>query len=355
MKVNRKTVLSTAAVLGVAALIAGGTIAYFKDTEKTDNNFTVGNVDIQLYESQLHRMNSGRTGSFDALSTDPDYCTYTGTNIDGNTGAGPQPKAGSTTLNYESAKYCTPHMNANEGNIDSISAVKNGHTGRTWGYKDETIIADATTYKAEDDPATTDQDESGYFTRVSKNIVPGQYIRKFSYVLNNDTYEKGNDAYVLIRYMVPEEYANIVDFELPSSAYLESKTDYRQKVKNGEGYFTLVEKNNSGTYDKVATMSTEDSDANKAALKAYRGHVEPVDGQQYVVYSAVTTEALKPGEMTFWSPINTMKLDEGQVQTDTGNGLGEVNYANAAISVKVDAQAIQAKTFSDAIDAINHL
>lgn len=353
MKVNKKAVASTAAVLGVAALVAGGTIAYFTDAEKTDNNFTVGNVDIKLYESQLHRMNSGRTGSFDALSTDPDYCTYTGTNIDGNTGAGPQPKAGSTTLNYESAKYCTPGMDASEGDRDDIVAIANGHTGRTWGYKDATIINDAESYKAGADTAETTDD--GYFTRVSKNIVPGQYIRKFSYVLNNDTYNKGSDAYVLIRYMVPEEYANIVDFELPSSAYLESKTDYTQKVKNGEGYFTLVEKNNSGTYDKVATMSTEDSSANKAALKAYRGHVENVDGQQYVVYSAVTTEALKPGEMTFWSPINTMKLDEGQVQTDAGNGLGEVNYANAAISVKVDAQAIQAKTFSDAIDAINNL
>lgn len=74
-----------------------------------------------------------------------------------------------------------------------------------------------------------------------------------------------------------------------------------------------------------------------------------------MVYSAVTTEALKPGEMTFWSPINTMMLNSSEVQTENGEGVGDVSYAKAAFSVKVDAQAIQAKTFSDAIEAINNL
>lgn len=343
MKINRKTVLSTAAVLGVAALVAGGTIAYFTDTEKTDNNFTVGKVDIALYESQLHRMNSGRIGSFDAMSSDPDYCTYTGEGVDNNTVAGPQPITGTTTLKYDSAKYCTPHMNANEGDASTISAIENGHTGRAWGYKDATIISDATSYKAGAD--TTDTADDGYFTRVSQNIVPGQYIRKFSYVKNDNTDNKGSDAYVLIRYMVPKEYANIVSFELPSSAYLEDKNV--QTTTHGNGYFTLVEKSDN-TYNKVSI-------ADKNALKAYRGHEETIDNVKYMVYSAVTTEALKPGEMTFWSPINTMMLNASEAQTENGEGIGDVSYANAAFSVKVDAQAIQAKTFNDALDAINHL
>lgn len=345
MKINRRTVLSTAAVLGAAALVAGGTIAYFTDHESADNNFTVGKVDIALYESQLHRMNSGRVGSFDATSSDPDYCTYTGEGVDGNTGAGPQPISGTTTLKYDSAKYCTPHMNANEGNASTISAIENGHTGRAWGYKDETIVADAAKYKAVDDASTTDVDESGYFTRVSQNIVPGQYIRKFSYVKNDNTDNKGSDAYVLIRYMVPKEYADIVSFELPSSAYLEDKNV--QATSHGNGYFTLVEKSGNA-YSKVSI-------ADKNALKAYRGHEETINNVQYVVYSAVTTEALKPGEMTFWSPINTMMLNSSEVQTENGEGVGDVSYAKAAFSVKVDAQAIQAKTFSDAIEAINSL
>lgn len=52
MKINRKTVLSTAAVLGVAALIAGGTIAYFTDNDREDNVFTFGNVKVALNEQQ---------------------------------------------------------------------------------------------------------------------------------------------------------------------------------------------------------------------------------------------------------------------------------------------------------------
>lgn len=340
MKANKKVLLTSAVILGAAALIAGGTIAYFTDAEKTDNNFTVGNIDIKLYESQLHRMNSGRQGSFGALASDPDYCDWNpnpnDSGLDGNTGL--------IKGSYEKAKYCTPGMNANEGNAGTITAIANEHTGRTWGYQDATIINDAETYKAGADTADTADD--GYFTRVSQNIVPGQYVRKFAYVLNNDTYNKGNDAYVLIRYMVPVEYAGIVDFELPSSAYLEDKNV--QTTTHGNGYFSLVEKSGD-TYSR-ATI------ANKDALKAYRGYRETIDGVDYMVYAAVTNEALKPGEMTFWSPVNTFKLDNNEVQIDgSDDALGDVSYANAAISVKVDAQAIQARTFNDAIDAINHL
>ena len=178
MKINRRTVLSTAAVLGVAALVAGGTIAYFTDTENADNNFTVGKVDIALYESQLHRMNSGRRGVFDAMSSDPNYCTYTHTGNDNNPNAGPQPTSTTdpTKTTYETAKYCTPGVDAD--NTDGISAITNSHTGRTWGFSDQDIIDDADNYNAGADTADTSDD--GYFTTVSKNIVPGQYIRKFS-------------------------------------------------------------------------------------------------------------------------------------------------------------------------------
>lgn len=59
MKINRKTVLSTAAVLGVAALVAGGTIAYFTDKDSATNTFTFGNVDIELIEKQRTVDNNG--------------------------------------------------------------------------------------------------------------------------------------------------------------------------------------------------------------------------------------------------------------------------------------------------------
>lgn len=57
---KRKTILVAAiAVMLVAALVVGGTLAYFTDTKSADNTFTVGNVKIDLLESSLHRENAG--------------------------------------------------------------------------------------------------------------------------------------------------------------------------------------------------------------------------------------------------------------------------------------------------------
>ena len=44
------------AILGITA-IAGATLAYFTDKDTADNVFTIGNVDIKLLESKLHRDN----------------------------------------------------------------------------------------------------------------------------------------------------------------------------------------------------------------------------------------------------------------------------------------------------------
>lgn len=53
MNINKKVVASTAAVLGIAAIVAGGTIAYFTDKDTATNTFTVGNVDITLNEKDF--------------------------------------------------------------------------------------------------------------------------------------------------------------------------------------------------------------------------------------------------------------------------------------------------------------
>ena len=311
MKANKKVVLSTATLLGVAALIAGGTIAYFTDKESEDNEFTVGSVDVTLYESQLHRMNSGRTGKFAAMDSDPHYCDWInvhaepGSTIDTNPGAGPQ------NGDYDSARYCTPGMDANQSS--GISAIDNGHiTARTWGYSDQTIIDDSANYKA----------EGGYFTEVAANIVPGEWVRKFAYAKN----EGSSDAYILIRYMIPESYASTVTLKIPHTPYSDGN----------DHYFTAVKKEN-GSY--VAT------DYNTF-------YNESIGGTNYRIYAAVTTDVVKPGGMTFWSPVNTVKLNNTEVQTKNPE-TGEVSYPQEQIDVKVDAQAVQAKTFADAVSAIN--
>ena len=51
---KKKTILVAAiAVMLVAALVVGGTLAYFTDTKSADNTFTVGNVKITLDEAKV--------------------------------------------------------------------------------------------------------------------------------------------------------------------------------------------------------------------------------------------------------------------------------------------------------------
>jgi predicted ribosomally synthesized peptide with SipW-like signal peptide len=343
-KSTKRTTLATAGILTIGAL-AGviGSMSYFTDTETTTNRFIVGNVDITMYESQLHRQNSGRQGSFGALASDPDYCDWNANPND----SGLDSNTGLIKGSYEKARYCTPGMNANEGDASTITAVANGHTrtgfnnaNRTWGYTDATIEADAETYKAVDDQSTP-EDESGYFTRVSQNIVPGQWVRKFTYVKNES---ESSDAYVLIRYMVPTAYADNIDVKVPGTPYEE---DVHADIDGIQGYFTALTIDDT-TGDYVAYPGNAAD-----AMDGYTGYVETIDNVEYRIYAAVTTDVVKPGEMTFWSPVNTIRLKT----TVTNEDSTDPTYVDPAtqIDVKVDAQAIQAKTFSNAIEAINNL
>lgn len=63
---KKKTILVAAiAVMLVAALVVGGTLAYFTDTKSADNTFTVGNVSIKLIESTYHREGNDNSGDKD--------------------------------------------------------------------------------------------------------------------------------------------------------------------------------------------------------------------------------------------------------------------------------------------------
>lgn len=62
---KKKTILVAAiAVMLVAALVVGGTLAYFTDTDDATNTFTVGNVKIDLNEQQ--KVENGGLVPFDA-------------------------------------------------------------------------------------------------------------------------------------------------------------------------------------------------------------------------------------------------------------------------------------------------
>lgn len=139
------------AVAVLAVTIVGMSIAYFTATDEETNTFTVGNVQIDLIESQLHRTNASGTG----LLGSPEFADQL---VPGD-------------------EYSEAH-----GWSDSY-------------YPDELIKADAETYMDE------------YFTPLATNMVPGRNIHKMPYIVNTGK----NAAYVRTRVLIPVDLFAIID------------------------------------------------------------------------------------------------------------------------------------------------
>lgn len=149
----------------VAIAVVGASLAYFTDTKTATNTFTVGNVKIQLLESQYHRVNAGKgnaTGETEPLSGG--YLWAADVNMQG-----------------------TPE---NTPNYVTSGEVWNGQY-----FSDAQIEADAAAYK------------DGYFAEHSQNMVPGANVRKNPYVKNTGS----NDAYIRIRTLIPVSLFDVID------------------------------------------------------------------------------------------------------------------------------------------------
>ena len=156
---KKKTILVAAiAVMLVAALVVGGTLAYFTDTKSADNTFTVGNVKIDLLESSLHRENAG----------------YVGT---------PGEK-----LNPDNAELRSEVLKLGSNNTSPYKA------GDTF-YTDEQIKANAEKYTCD-----------------NVKLNPGESYHKMPYVVNTGK----NAAYIRIRVMIPADLDTAI---LNSSMY----------------------------------------------------------------------------------------------------------------------------------------
>lgn len=143
---KKKTILVAAiAVMLVAALVVGGTLAYFTDKDNATNTFTVGNVKIDLLESSLHRENAG----------------YVGTPGE--------------ELNPKNAELWSEVLKLGSGNTNKYKA------GDTF-YTDDQIKANAREYKCD-----------------NVMLNPGESYHKMPYVVNTGK----NAAYIRIRVMIP--------------------------------------------------------------------------------------------------------------------------------------------------------
>ena len=163
---KKKTILVAAiAVMLVAALVVGGTLAYFTDKDDATNTFTVGNVKIDLLESQYHRVNAGRGNA--AGQTEPLKGGY----------------LWAADVNMQGTPENTPNY------------VTSGETWSGQYFSDAQIEADAETYK------------NGYFAEHSQSMVPGSNVRKCPYVKNIGA----NDAYVRVRVLIPVSLFTVID------------------------------------------------------------------------------------------------------------------------------------------------
>ena len=162
---TKKKILVLALTIAMAAILAvGGSLAYLTDTKTATNTFTIGNVKIQLLESQYHRVNAGKgnaTGETEPLSGG--YLWAADVNMQGT----PE-----NTPNYTTS-------------------------GEKWSgqyFSDAQSEADAAAY------------ENGYFAEHS-NMIPGSNVRKNPYVKNTGK----NDAYIRVRVLIPVSLFNVID------------------------------------------------------------------------------------------------------------------------------------------------
>ena len=149
----------------VAIAIVGASLAYFTDTKSATNTFTVGNVKIELLESQYHRVNAGK----------------------GNAVGQTEPLMGGYLWAADVDMQGTPE---NTPNYTTSGEVWDGQY-----FSDAQIEADAKTYK------------DGYFAEHSQNMVPGANVRKNPYVKNTGA----SDAYIRIRTLIPESLFDVID------------------------------------------------------------------------------------------------------------------------------------------------
>ena len=162
----KKKILALCLVVALAVTaVVGGTLAYFTDTDNETNTFTVGNVKIDLLESQYHRVNAGK----------------------GNAVNQTEPLKGG---------YLWAHDVDMQGTTENTpNYVTSGETWDGQYFSDAQIEADAATYK------------DGYFKDHSQNMVPGANVRKNPYVKNTGV----NDAYIRVRALIPVSLFDVID------------------------------------------------------------------------------------------------------------------------------------------------
>ncbi|MGN0798889.1 MAG: SipW-dependent-type signal peptide-containing protein, partial [Christensenellales bacterium] len=226
----KKKILTICLIVALAATaIIGGTLAYFTDTKEVTNTFTVGNVSIELIESQYHRVNAGK----------------------GDVGDVEEPLQGG----YLWASNVT--LEGNTENTPNYVTSKEVWSGKY--FSDDQIEADAATYK------------NGYFAEHN-NMMPGSNVRKNPYVKNTGA----NDAYIRVRVLIPVSLFTVID--------------------NGPSYWTTTAMNEGEVTSKAVAYYLANGYTPDPSTIVTRD-----DNIEYYEFDFTYTDAVKPGELTFWN------------------------------------------------------
>lgn len=182
-----KKLMAMCLVVVLAAIaVTGVTMAYFTAADEETNTFTVGNVDIDLIESTLHRVNAG-AGFVE--STD---------NI-----------------------LVTPGV-ALEGTSENSPTVSDTSWKGTY-FSDEQIKKDAETY------------QSVYLSNA--RIAPGTGYKKNPYVINTGD----NDAYIRIRVIVDSDLDTLLDDSMYTDTAISSgEFTYEKTSENGKNTYLFT-------------------------------------------------------------------------------------------------------------------
>ena len=205
---KKKILLVGLLVVLVAAVSVGLTVAYLTSQDSETNTFTVGDVKIDLIESQYHRVNAGKGDA---------------------TG--------------ETEPICGGYLWAADVHLTNDRTAVSDDNYKWTGsfFSDEQIKDDAATYKEE------------YFAKHSQNMVPGSNVRKNPYVVNKGK----NDAYVRVRVLVPETLFYVID--KGSSYWTTTAMDEGAVTSKAVAYYL----SNNGQPDPSTIVTRENAEGEK--------------------------------------------------------------------------------------------
>ena len=171
-------------------------------------------------------------------------------------------------------------------------------------------------------------------------------MRKFVYVQNTGT----SPAYARVKISIPKSIAGFVTLKVPHTA-VEAVASNSDKVDNINGvateyaYITPADAKTSAyvSYINASTNTNKDT----AGLD-----IDSVSTGDNVVLTFVYSDALKPGEMTYWSPINVVKINKSTKESDfDAADLAKYRNPSQGLGITVDVDAIQSEGFASAAAA----